>query len=63
MTTPTIMQDRLSDGEIACIDAIKAVIEVMIARGLITPEEMAEPYRRGRKMYIFRSRCQRQRVP
>jgi hypothetical protein len=36
--------DRLTDGEIACIDAVKTICEVLIARGLITPAEMAVPF-------------------
>jgi hypothetical protein len=47
-----VSQEHLSDGEIACIDAIKTVLEVMIARGLITPQEMAEPYRRQANGYL-----------
>lgn len=44
--------DRLSDGEIACLDAIKTILELLIARKLATPAEMAVPFQRQSDGYM-----------
>lgn len=45
-------KSKLTDGEIACLDAMKAIMEVIIARGLIGPDEMAVPFRRMSDQYM-----------
>ncbi|PWU01237.1 MAG: hypothetical protein C5B53_03120 [Candidatus Melainabacteria bacterium] len=47
-------EDRLSDGEIACIDAIKTILEVIISNRLITPEKLAEAYRFQANAYLLK---------
>jgi hypothetical protein len=46
--------ERLSEGDIACIDAIKTVLEILIARKLMAPEQIADLYRQQANGYMMK---------
>ena len=43
--------DKMSDYEVALLDAIRTIFEILIGKGIIPGQEAAEMLRRKREMY------------